>query len=393
MRRFLSLFLLVTLPAVAEAQTTPLRVTSDVANAEIVVRGVEGAHSGPAPLLLEDLVPGFYDVYLYREGRRLSQAQLVVDQRSVGRKGTRGSRTILSAMVPGMGQWRDFRTRDAAVPLVSVGLTGIRALQFHSQRGQASQELDAWLAIGPEDRTFPDAVPYDDNGTEDTGDDTEAIPANAALRYAKITADLEDGVWLEEQTRNDYLMLAGVLHAGNILTANVARGSYRMDLSSSNSLAARYRPPSKATVLGLSALWPGLGQTRAGHSTRGLVWNAASAIAGMYIVEAIRDRDEEQVRVWTLDRQIEVEEDELGAPASGTLAQQALAVRDLESARQKRNGFLIGAGVLWALNVLDAFLIGDTEPVERVTGQASTGWTTQVATVGGAPGLVLSRRF
>jgi len=45
------------------------------------------------------------------------------------------------------------------------------------------------------------------------------------------------------------------------------------------------------------------------------------------------------------------------------------------------------------VNLVDAFLIADAEPVERISGQASNGWRAQVATVGGAPGLVLSRRF
>ncbi len=347
----------------------PVRITSDVANAEIVVEGIDGARTGLAPLVLGDVPSGRYDVWLYREGTTLSKARLEVGN-TLRMPGSRGSRAFLSAVFPGLGQVRDFGMIEAVVPMGSVGWGVGRSLLFQKEMSQSQELLDDWVSLTAFDRGV------------------------SAAEYNRTRFDLSDEVEVDRKARNNYMALTGVLHVGNILHAGVRRGAYRIDLSSSNSLAARHRPSSRTGAVALSALWPGLGQTRLGHNVRGHLWHLTAAITGTLVVEFQRELDQDRATVAALERRLELE---LGGavpptPGENTAALLSLARADTEGSRSTRQAAVFGAVALWVLNLADTWFKAEPTPVPT-TQANSRNLRLDVTWIGEGPGVSFGGSF
>jgi hypothetical protein len=320
-----------------------------------------------APLAIDELDPGRYEVQLYRHGVRSAQITMDAGSRVV-LSDRRGSRALLSTVVPGLGQLRDLSLPSALVPMAEVGNALGQVFRYSARVNDRQQTLDAVAAQTPA-------------SVKDT-------PA-----YARVESHLADEVWLEEQTRNNYGYLALYSHLGNIIHAAVRRGPYRFELSGTRSIAARYRPPSKTAVGLLSLLYPGSGQTRLGHETRGLVWSSLGFLAGVTLVETQRFVDQRKVSEQDAGRIVALEESQGGATPQAQ-ARWATAQGDLESAKSRRRAVIFGMGALWILNMADAIFLADNSPVALENGRiGALGVDLRVAWVGEAPGLSLAGRF
>ena len=113
------------LPAAAER----LEVHSDVSRATITVQNQRLAISGPAPFS-EDLPSGRYRLLVSSDGRRLGSYTVDVDD-EIHLRGSRLSRGISSAILPGSGQWRDDGWWSGAVTGGGVALMMGRAVYFN----------------------------------------------------------------------------------------------------------------------------------------------------------------------------------------------------------------------------------------------------------------------
>jgi len=356
------------IPAFAQENSpNAFRVTSQVSKSEIVLKGKEIKRSSMAPLAIDDLAPGRYEVQLYREG--VQRAKIMMDAGSrVVLSDRRGSRVLLSAVVPGLGQLRDLSLPSALVPLAEVGNALGQVFRYSARANDRQQTMDAVAA--------------------QTSAADKLTPA-----YQRVANHLADEVWLEEQTRNNYGYLALYAHLGNLLHAAVRRGPYRFELSGTRSIAARYRPPSKMGVGMLSLLYPGSGQTRLGHETRGLVWSSLGFLAGVTLVETQRFLDQRKVSEQDAARVVALQESQSGATPEAQ-ARWAAAQGDLESAKSRRRAVIFGMGALWILNMADAIFLCDDSPVPLENGRiGALGVDLRVAWVGEAPGLSLARHF
>jgi len=365
---FLFLLCAMAIPAGAQENSpNAFRVTSQVSNSEIVLQGKDMKRSSMAPLAIDDLTPGRYQVQLYRDGVR--QAQITMDAGArVVLSDRRGSRVLLSTLVPGLGQLRDLSPASALVPMAEVGNALGQVFRYSARVNDRQQTMDAVAA--------------------QTSAADKLTPA-----YQRVANHLADEVWLEEQTRNNYGYLALYAHLGNIIHAAVRRGPYRFELSGTRSIAARYRPPTKLGVGMLSLLYPGSGQTRLGHETRGLVWSSLGFLAGVTLVETQRFVDQRKVSEQDAERVVALQESQGGATAEAQ-TRWATAQGDLESAKSRRRAVIFGMGALWVLNIADAIFLADDSPIPLENGRiGALGVDLRVAWVGEAPGLSLARSF
>ncbi len=371
MRQILLLLLLILLLPIRargqEKSPNAFRITSQVAESEIVLIGGGLKQSSMAPLAIDELATGRYEVRLYRGGVLCAKTTMDAGDR-LRLSDRRGSRVLLSAIVPGLGQLRDFRWGSGLVPMAEVGTAIGQAFRYSAKVHDQQQVLDTVVA--------------------QTSSADKLTPG-----YGRLSAHLQDNVWLEEQTRNNYAYLALYSHVGNILHAAVRRGPYRFELSGTRSVAARYLPPSKTSVGFLSLLYPGLGQTRLGYETRGLLWSSLGFVAGMTLVETQRFLDQRTVSEQDAGRIVALEAGQ-GGVTPEALARWATAQGDVESAKSRRRAVIFGMGALWILNVADAIFLEDDAPVPLENGRiGALGVDLRVAWVGEAPGLSLARRF
>ena len=364
MRRYIALSVLCVLPLLAcparGEQLLPFRATSEITDSEFVLEGRNLHLSSPTPLALEDLQPGRYRLSLYRD--RVYRHSIQVDAGvGLSLSDRRGSRALLSLLLPGLGQFRDLGAFSGLVPLAQVGTALGMSIRYQSNVNNAEQVLSSFL-----DQSSPGSLEYD-----------------------LLKTHLEDNIWLEEQTRNHYAYLAAYAHLGNILHSGVRRSSIRFELSGTRSIAARYRPPSRIQVGLLSLVYPGLGQTRLGHETQGLIWSTLGFIAGVTLVESQRFYDQRKISEQDWGRRVVLEESQGGASFE-TRANWAQAQGDLESARTWRNGTLLAIAGFWVVNVADAVFMADAEPMELKNGRIGfLGMDLDLAWVGETPGLRL----
>ncbi len=348
----------------AQGTARPFRATSDISQTELVLEGRNLHLASPAPLALENLDPGRYRLSLYRDGAYRHSIQVDAGD-GLKLSDRRGGRALLSLLFPGLGQFRDLDTFSGLVPLAQVGTAVGMAIRYQSNVNSAEQVLDSFFQ-----QSTPGSVEYD-----------------------VVKTHLEDNIWLEQQTRNHYVWLAAYAHFGNILHSGVRRSPYRFELSGTRSVAARYRPPSRFHAGLLSFLYPGLGQTRLGNETRGLIWSSLGFIAGVALVESQRHYDQRKVSEQDWARRVQLEESQGGASPQ-TRANWAIAQGDAESARTQRNGVLLAVGAFWVLNIADAVFRADAEPMELESGRISAlGVDLDLAWVGEGPGLRLERRW
>ncbi len=346
------------------ADPLSFRATSEITDAEFVLNGRSLHLASPAPLALEHLDPGRYQLLFYRDGVYQHAVQVDAGTR-LELSDRRGTRALLSLFFPGLGQFRDIGAFSGLIPLAQVGTAVGMGIRYQSKVRDARQVLDSFY-----EQATPGSVEYD-----------------------VVETHLQDNIWLEEQTRNHYYWLAAYAHFGNILHSGVRRSPYRFELSGTRSVAARYRPPGAVHVGLLSLLYPGLGQTRLGHETQGLIWSTLGFIGGVALVESQRFYDQRKVSEQDWARRVQLEESQGGASPQ-TRANWATAQGDVESARTQRNGVLLAVAGFWVLNVADAMFKANREPMELENGRISLlGVGVDVAWVGAGPGVVLHRQW
>ncbi len=339
MRLSLFVLLLCVLYSPASAQSTDpdaFRATTVVKDGEFVLEG-RGLHrSSMAPLVIQDLPAGRYWITLYRDREKLSKIRMD-SGRVLELDDRRGSRAILSTVFPGLGQLRDLDFFSALVPFLEVSSALTQTLRFSSDADNAQDKLNRLLGAEPSDP-----------------DDQE--------RWEIAVSTTSGEVWVAEQARNNYGIATAYFHVGNILNAAVRRGPLRFQLSGKNSVAVNYVPPSRPWVGALALLYPGLGHTRMGHETRGLIWSGVSFFGVMGLIEAQREYDYRQTVVDTELVRAQQEIDS-GGLTQETLAALAAAESEEDSAKGLRNGFMIGLGAVWLLNIADAVFLSDLPPI------------------------------
>lgn len=353
MIRLASLVLAITLFGAADAGAARLEAHTDVARATITARDDAFAVSSPPPFL-EDLPAGRYLLSVASEGRLVGSCVLDAD-RGITLRGSRWSRTLSSAVLPGSGQWRDDSWWSGAVVGGSVAVLLARALDLDAEAG----------------------------GKRDGSDVGSGRSDPELLRLSRDARALE-------ATRDDYLMLAGGFYLANVVDALVRRGALRFRETSPGVVTAGYEPTSVAEAALLSTVWPGLGQVRHGSLGRGRVWNALVLGMAIFWAEA-RDRVEES----RSDRDVFV------ATNSPDDAEYFESLARLQSEVEEkkvvaRNVVYVGVA-LWAYNIVDAALVArrsvaDSGEMVRNDGEGSR-WSVTPGLVGENAGLVLGWKF
>lgn len=363
-----SFLCLYSVPVAAQSDSPDaFRATTEVRDGEFVLEGRGYHRSSMAPLVIQDLPAGRYWLTIYRDRKELSKIRLD-SGRHLSLEERRGSRAALSTVVPGLGQYRDLNFFSALVPFLEVGFGLTQTVRFASEVGNKKDYRDRLLALPPSDPQLED-------------------------EWKLAVARSKDDLWLAERARNQYGILTAYFHVGNILHAASRRGPLRFRLTGTNSVSVDYDPPSRPWVGVLSALYPGLGQTRMGRETRGLVWSGAAFVVGVGLVEAQRELDYREVQVGDLTRRAQLER-QSGGISTGTLLRLSESESDRDSAKGRRNGVLVGLGALWLLNIADAVFLSDLPPVPLEDGRiAGVQLHLEPAWVGEAPGLALSGSF
>lgn len=344
----LAFLALTALPAAAER----LEVHTDVTRATVTVQNSRYAVSGPPPLV-EDLPAGRYRLSVSSAGRSLGSYTIDVDQ-GIHLRGSRLSRTISSAILPGSGQWRDDGWWSGAVTGGAVALMLGRAVYFNVKAGGLNEETDV---EGPL--------------TDD---------------LIRVGLDAE----VHESTRDDYLFLAAGFYVANVLDAAVRRGPMRYTETAPGVVAARYRPTGVGQTMLLSALVPGLGQVRQGSVTRARVWNTLAVGTAYFWAQAQRQVEKARSDV----RYLEMTGDPGASDYDERLARLEADVNEQEAVA--RSAVYVALGI-WAYNIADAAFVarrGTADSGEMVSNSGEQrSWTVSPGLVGQNAGVVLDIKF
>ena len=344
----LALFVLTAVPAGAER----LEVHTDVSRATISVQNDRFAVSGPPPFV-EDIPSGRYRLFVDADGRRLGTYTLDVDH-GIHLRGSRLSRGLSSAILPGSGQWRDDSWWSGAVTGGAVALMLGRGVYFNVKAGGLREESDVQ---GP--------------------------PTDGLIR---IGLDAQ----VEEATRDNYLFLAGGFYAANVIDAFVRRGPVRFTETGEGVVTARYRPTGVGQSMLLSAVVPGLGQVRQGHVVRARVWNTLAVGVAYFWAQAERQVEKAKANV----QYHQLTGDPAAPGFNEDLARLEASVDEQEAVA--RSAVYLALGI-WAYNIADAAFVArraTADSGEMVSNyEESRGWTLSPGMVGQNAGLVFDVKF
>lgn len=354
MTRSAALALALGLLAATPAGATRLEVHTDVSRSVIAARNDRFATSGPPPFVV-DLPAGRYELSISTDGRPVGTTVIDADY-GIHLRGGPATRTAMSAVLPGAGQWRDDSWWSGAVVGGSVAALFGSALYHDAKAGSKREEAD----VDP-------SIPLTDD----------------LIRLGFDARTLE-------ATRDDYLILGGIFYLGNVADALVTRGAIQFRETAPGVVTATYEPAGVGETMLLSAAWPGLGQARQGSIARARVWNFLMVSAAIFWAET-----ENQVEKARSNRDFYKRVADPSDPAYyETVARRQADLNDQKALA--RTALYVVAG-LWAYNIVDAGLltrreVADSGQLVRNDGEGSSlsvtpGW------VGETPGLVLGWKF
>lgn len=344
----LALIVMTALPATAER----LEVHTDVTRATITVQNSRFAVSGPPPFV-EDLPSGRYRLMVGADGRRLGSYTLDVEN-GIHLRGSRLSRGISSAILPGSGQWRDDGWWSGAVTGGAVALMTGRAVYFNVKAGGLREETD--------------------------------VDGPRSDELIRVGLDAE----VHEATRDNYLFLAAAFYAANVLDAAVRRGPVRFTETAPGVVSAQYQPTGVGQTMLLSALVPGLGQVRHGSLMRARVWNAITVGTAYFWAQAERQVEKAESDVRFLKQTS-------GPGDPGFAEQLARLEADVDEQEAVARTAVYMAIGIWAYNIADAAFVarrGSADSGEMVRNyEEPRGWTLSPGLVGQNAGVVLDIKF
>lgn len=353
MIRSASLVLALSLLTAVPAAATRLEVHTDVTRATVAIQNERFAYSSPPPFAT-DLPAGRYDLSITANGRRVGGYLVDIDG-GVHLRGGRWTRLTYSAVLPGSGQWRDDSWWSGLTTGGSVALLVGRAVYFNVKSGSKKDEADV-----------------------------SGVPLSDELRRLAYDADVL------EKTRDDYLLLSGIFYAGNVLDAAVRRGAMSFRETSPGVIRASYEPTGVLQSMGLSALWPGLGQVRQGNVGRARVWNGLMLGAAYFWAEAQNLVEEAKADRDFYDASHTAADD-------GYYETMARLGSDIDEQKAVARSAVYVAAALWAYNIADAGLVTrqaatDSGEMVRSDGEPRS-WSVTPGLVGQGAGLVLGWKF
>ena len=254
-----------------------------------------------------------------------------------------------------------------SVRLRGAGYPPVHGVIYVPPRGQLpfvlSEPREGSLGLFMRGLNYP-GVPQLGSGRTSRGVTLAAAASGGIFMAAKAHGDYrerldevgafpEDRARDERRYRNGWLIFTGVTWAMGALDY-WTRPRFDLAETTPSRLTLDVPTISRVGAVWRSLLVPGGGQDYSNHRSRGTVWLATVTLAGAgYVITDYRvHRDQTDVK-WA---QIGVDE-----AGPGTIDQKLLALeqqkRDLAASEDARRGFAIAGISLYALNMLDSFIM------------------------------------